>query len=156
MRSRLIASTAIGVAFGLVAGFVMGLIAMIHWNERAQEAASPSTPPVGYVESYFMCKWSVGSREATLIIKGDHSGAKTMTISWFSDARTDVYRVEETTDLFYKAVETNPEASKAVRSWLELNRVSGELSLISRYVSDNTVVSGDTPRAECRNIDRRF
>jgi hypothetical protein len=108
------------------------------------------------VESYFICKWDIGSREGTLIIKGDRSGAKTMTFSFFSDSRAEEYRIEETTDLFYKAVKAKPPASnELVRWWIELNRVSGELFSVARLISDNSA-EGPHPRAECRSADRRF
>ena len=128
---------AVGIALGLMIGFLVGLVARGYWDERLPPLTTPpsvaSEQNSGYAERYFICKYGQSNLESALIIKGDRSGAKTMTFSWKSNG--DEFRIEETTDLYYKAVEASPEASEAYSS-LELNRVSGELFMTSRVSND--------------------
>lgn len=146
---------AVIIALALVIGFVMGLVAMSYWNERSQ-----LTPPsaateqnTSYTESYFMCKWPHGNRESALIIRSDRSGAKTMKFPWKSEA--DEFRIEQTTDMYYKAIEASPELSEASAS-LELNRISGDLFITSRAPNDVVKLLADIcdkriPPNECRS-----
>jgi hypothetical protein len=145
-----------GIVIGLLIGFAFGLVAMNYWNDRTPSNAAPSAQietNTVVADSYFICKSGQTNRDSALIIKGDHSGAKTMLFPWHSEA--DEFRIERTTDLYYKAVEARPPVSEAYGS-LELNRVSGDLTATSRISSEavkllTAICDKRIPPNECRS-----
>jgi hypothetical protein len=124
--------TVIGIFVGLAIGFSLGLISMAYWNAH-MSAPERTEKDAGYTESYYLCKPDSGLRERSLIIKGDRSGATTIVFPW--DTQEDAFRIEETTDLTYVAIQESPKAPDAYGS-IELNRVSGDMVATSRISSE--------------------
>jgi hypothetical protein len=119
---------AVGLATGYVAKTYQETLAemtIIKSNNRAE----PLT------ESYQLCKTENSSRESALVIKSEGGHAKEMVFPWHGDA--EVFRVDQINDLHYIATAAVQSGTEGP-STLDLNRVSGDLEVVSRY-SDEAV-----------------
>jgi hypothetical protein len=149
--------TLIGTSIGLLLGFILGLLAMRYLGAPAAQAPQRMTKqgPV-LTESYFICKPEHG-RESSLIIKSEDSAAKELVFPWKTDA--DSFFIEKTTEMYYVANNTNPEAPEA-HSTIELNRVTGEFTIINRRPRAvvtllMSICERRVPPTECRErVDR--
>jgi hypothetical protein len=139
----------IGIFVGLAIGFPLGLIFMTYWNARMSAPEHPEKS-ADYTESYYLCKPDHDGPEKALIIKGDKSGAKTIVFPWHSEA--DAFRIEQTSDLNYVAVQESPE-TEAYGS-IELNRITGNMVATRRIPTEAVrllaeICENRIPRTEC-------
>ena len=122
-----------GIAIGLLFGLIIGFAGMSFFNELAVTKpgkADKTTSSTQTMASY-VCQWNGGTRESALVIKSDASGAKEMIFPWSTAG--DRFRINETTDLHYIAMDIEEKGGKISNSTLDLNRITGDLYVTSRF-----------------------
>jgi hypothetical protein len=146
--------TTFGTILGMIVGFVIGVAAVNYWGAPGGSVLKKANKDdVPFTEAYFLCQPSLGGKDSPLIIKSAGGIAKSMVFPWRSDS--DVFSIEETTDLHYVAYERNPEAPEAYSS-IDLNRVTGEFSITNK-LSDGarelltSICERRVPHNECES-----
>jgi hypothetical protein len=143
----------------MVIGFLMGLLASPLWTtSRTTEVVKSAREAEGQFENFFACKWSEGTRQSQLQIKGDRRGARLIVFPYKSDS--ELYRITESTDLYYLAVEETPDTPESAVT-LEISRVTGEMSVTTRLPHEAVKLLADIcdrriPPTECRQRIERI
>jgi hypothetical protein len=126
---------AIGIIIGLLVGLAIGVTGMIYRNDAPVSVIQKTdreTQVAQQRESYHICQWATGTRESAMVIKGDGAGAKQIIFPWRKNDG-DLFRIEQTTDLHYIAIDTEAKGRELGDTSLDLNRVSGDLYITNTF-----------------------